>query len=378
VNLLAISFRWLSSLSPNLPSARRRSARRNAIVAFTVGLAVVAVVQLAIGWAIRTNRAPLRDPIYTDKLETLRNHPGFATNTGEQPQRLLFIGSSRTLNGINAGAAEAELTKQLGRPVAAFNFASPGAGPVTNAVYLRRLLASGVKPSAVVIEVHPLLLAAQTEAPAEAAWFSPIRLRPDELLFVRQLGVPAKTPAAHGYRGWFLPLYEYRLPLIDRYVTSMSTLTIPMGVQHLSDKHGYIRTMDVQPEDRPKMLERAHRQYTLLLAGFRPGGCEVVALRDMLETCRTAGIRTALVLMPESSEFRSWYTEPGWSQVTTLLTELSREFACPIFNGREWIPDVLTADGHHLTGPGADMFTDRLSREALAPWLASFQTGGAP
>jgi hypothetical protein len=101
-------------------------------------------------------------------------------------------------------------------------------------------------------------------------------------------------------------------------------------------------------------------------------------LQDLLATCRTAGIHTAIVLTPESSEFRSWYPDQGWSRFTTLLAELSRQFACPIFNGREWLPDEQFTDGHHLTGTGADAFTERLSREALAPWLASFRTGGAP
>src|SRR5207237_594435 len=109
----------------------------------------------------------------------------------------------------------------LARPVEAFNFAHAGAGPVTNAVYLRRLLADGVQPDVVVIEVHPALLAAREQAP-EASWFANIRLRPEELPLVRRLGVPADAPAAHGCRGWLLPCYEYRVPIIDRYATQLT------------------------------------------------------------------------------------------------------------------------------------------------------------
>ena len=62
----------------------------------------------------------------------------------------------------------------------------------------------------------------------------------------------------------------------------------------------------------------------------------------------------------------------------SLISGLSREFACPLIDAREWLPDGLIGDGHHLTGSGADAFTERLSRDALAPWLAPVVTGGAP
>ena len=349
------------------PASRRRSAA----VALGVGLVVAVAVQLATGWAVHTDRLPLRDPMYRDKLELLRARPGFAPagESGERPLKLVFLGSSRSLDAIDAGTVGPELTRRFGHPVEAFNFAHAGAGPVTNAVYLRRLLSDGVRPDAVTIEVHPALLAAHMGT-AEAKWFPAIRLRPEEVPLVRRFGFDTPDLSAHGWRGRVLPWYEYRVPLIDRYATQLTVFPFPVAARQPCDEHGFFRCRTVGPEERARLLKLTHKQYEDYLTGYRPGGGGVAALRDMLETCRAARVRAALLLTPESSEFRNWYPEPGRSEIATVLADLAREFACPVFDGREWLPDELIGDGHHLMGPGADAFTAKLTRDALAPWLA--------
>ena len=357
-----------------------KTRRRGVAVALAVGVAVTVAVQLVTGWAIHTDRVPLRDPLYLDKLARLRARPAFRPGTPaeQKPLTVVFVGSSRTLAGVDAGAVGPALSTRLGRPVEAFNFGTAGAGPVTCAVYLRRLLADGVKPDAVVIEVLPPLLAAQVDPP-EARWLPVIRLRPDELPVVRGYGFPAPTPAAHGYRGWLLPWHEYRMPLVDRYAGPLSLMPFPMGARQKNDGHGFERWRETVPAtDRLKMLERAKRQYAEYLDGYEPGGCGAAAVRDTLDACRAANVKAALLLAPESSEFRDWYPEPGRSRVVPLLAGLAREAGgAPLFDARDWLADELLGDGHHLTGTGADAFTARLTRDALAPWLAS-GPGGAP
>jgi hypothetical protein len=350
---------------------RTLSRRTNATAALLVGLVIALSAQLGLTVAIHTDHLPLRDPVYTDKLVLLRTRPGFspAPVGGERPLALLFLGSSRSLDGIDAGAVGTGLTARLEHPVEAFNFAHAGVGPVMNAVYLRRLLADGVQLDRVVIEVHPALLAADGPPP-EGAWFAVARLRPDELPLVQRLGFSLAAPPGHGYRGWLVPWYEYRVPLIDRYATQLTVFPFPVMSRQLCDENGFYRCRTVGPIERARLLELTRQQYAGFLAGYRPGGCGVAGLRDMLEVCRARNIRAALLLTPESSEFRNWYPEPGRAQIRPALDELAREFSCPLFDCREWLPDELIGDGHHLTGPGADAFTTRLTGEALAPWLA--------
>lgn len=365
---------------PAVPRTRAAgSRRRRAAAALAIGLVLAAFSQVGFGWAIYTERSPLRDPVYFDKLALLREHPVFwpATAPPDRPVTLLFVGSSRTLNAVNARAAADQLTKQLGRPVATYNFAQAGAGPVTNAVYVRRLIKDGVKPDFVLIEVHPVFLAGQRPDPPETRWLLPFRLRPEELPVVRGMGFPAATPAVHGLRGFTAPWSEYRFLILDRYAPFMLMDANRLNGGHEPDGFGFTRMKDfVVPEEKAHYLGIALSQYAYYFQGYRPNGPGLAAIRDTLEQCRAAGWKAGLVLMPESDTWRRWYDAEGLRQVEPLMAGLAAEFRVPVFDTRRWLPDELTMDGHHLTGPGADVLTERLTRESLGPWLAESLAGG--
>jgi hypothetical protein len=137
--------------------------------------------QAAFNTAVRCEWLPLRDPVYAEKLGLLSEHPAFFT--GESADfRLLVLGSSRTMLAVDAGALSASLSEATGRPVAAFNFGTSGGGPMTNALYLRRLLVAGCRPDAVLVELHPALTANDPDGtPFEGRWLHGYRLRADEV-----------------------------------------------------------------------------------------------------------------------------------------------------------------------------------------------------
>lgn len=368
----AIRVRLQVLTTPAKPRLRRPiPSRHSAAVAVVVGLACFLVAQIGLGWAIHTERSPLRDPIYFDKLVKLRQHPAFfPAASSNHPATVLFIGSSRTLNAVDARSAQVKLSQSLGRPIEAFNFGQAGAGPVTNAIYLRRLLKEGVKPDFAVIEVHPTFLAGQRPDPPETRWLLPIRLRPEEMPVVRAMGFPAKPPAVHGPRGFIAPWYEYRFLLLDRYAPFFLMTDQRLNGGHESDDFGFTRLQDdIDVDSKKRLLAIAFSQYAYYLGGYRPNGCGLDAVRDALETCQAAGIRAAIAFLPESSEWRSWYDPAGLKELDEVFARVSREYGVPVFDGRRWVPDGLALDGHHLAGAGADVFTDRLVREALVPWI---------
>src|SRR5262249_10096520 len=85
-------------------------------------------------------------------LAVLRNQPSKPSQA-----RALVIGSSRPAMGV-APAEFPALHTSLGRPVAVFNFSQLGSGPLGELLTLRRLLACGISPDWVLIEVWPPLL----------------------------------------------------------------------------------------------------------------------------------------------------------------------------------------------------------------------------
>ncbi|MFO0797863.1 MAG: hypothetical protein U0804_10315 [Gemmataceae bacterium] len=347
----------------------RRDRARRAAVAVVTGAVVALAAQVVLGVAVNTEVSPLRDPLYFDKLALLRAHPAFFA-AADRPTTVLLVGSSRTLNAVNARRATDALTQHLGRPVSVFNFGQAGAGPVTNAVYLRRLADVGVKADFALIEVHPVFLAGQHAVTPEARWLLTTRLRPDELPVVRGMGFPAAAPPTHGPRGLFASVYEHRFLLLDRYAPWMLMDNRRLNGGHEPDAFGFCRPPDeCLPKERAGLTHLTFAQYAPYFPGYRPTGCGVAAVRDTLEQCRARGIRPALVLMPECGGWESWYDAEGLKQLDALLASLSAEFAAPLVDARRWVSAEETMDGHHLTGRGADRFTDVLTRDALAPWL---------
>jgi hypothetical protein len=125
------------------------------------------------------------------------------------------------------------------------------------------------------------------------------------------------------------------------------------------------------PRDRyPRALARTKQDYSPVLVNYRTGGAGAAAIRDTLSQCRQQGIHVAVMLMPESSEHREWYGQAGYADVTEFAFGLGNEFGIPVVDAREWLTDQGFADGHHLTGSGADAFTTRLANEFVTPWLA--------
>lgn len=326
-----------------------RPQRRSSAV-LIVGITTYLASQAGLNLAVRSGVEPADDPVFAEKFEVLAARPEFFGGGS----RLLILGSSRTQHGIDAG----RLASKLGPGASAFNFGTPAAGPLTNALYLRRLLAAGVRAEALLVEVHPGYLAAG-DPPFEARWLAPARLRAGEAEQLRGLGYDALDPAHLGGRGWLCATSLYRAGLTGRYAPTWCSGGVPLGRPH--DRSGYSPGPQLNPNYRGLGLGATRRQYADVFADYSVAGPGRRALSRIADDARAAGMAVRYFVTPEDAPLREWYGGAGNAQIAALTAELGA------VDCREWLAGDDFVDGHHTTPAGAAKFTDRLA-EALAPW----------
>jgi hypothetical protein len=279
-----LSFRKREDHAERAPRRRQRFARS----AVLSGLA--AVLALNLGLLAAVELIPrLRDPFYGDKARRLWQRLREST---EKPITVVMIGSSRTGVGFHAKLAEEQLARTFSRPMVVFNFGNPSAGPVTNLLYLRRLLAEGLRPDYLLIEVMPPFLAAERPEPLERAGFATHRLKRDELELAVRYGFPEDEirPDLVGDRVepvvW--PARDAARPLpADRIAPSTA-----LELEPDTDPCGWnaVPWGRPSPEEMQARIVRGHRIYGSTLAALQFGGGSAAALRDLLNLCREQNI----------------------------------------------------------------------------------------
>src|SRR5262245_42602157 len=341
---------------------RRRLQRHSRTAVLVAGVFTV-ITFTAGAWGSASLGAWLRDPLFADKLNRLCERLAAKSVTGRPPLNIVMIGSSRTSNALRGTDLECFLGRSLSRPIVAFNFGIPSSGPVTQLLYLRRLLAAGVHPDLVLFKIMPPLLAGQVPEPIEHYFFAPERLLPGEREFVAAHGYPAdKFADGERIASWF-PGYGLRMPIRGRYLPAWSPWNLRFDSSRNSDETGWMRPVfdPVTPEQYERGVEWAHKEYADLLRTLRLIGPATGAVRESIELCRRAGVPIALVLLPEGRGFRSMYPQHALEEIRAFM----RATVCPILDARLWLSDDAFSDSHHMISKGAREFTERLGRTLL-------------
>jgi hypothetical protein len=297
----------------------------------------------------------VRDPQFAAKKAILRQR------LAEAPGRplVLALGSSRTIADLRAE----QLSDRRDGPVV-FNFGLAGAGPILEGVTLRRVLACGIRPDVVLIEVVPPFLNRQA-GPLEERYLDTARLAAGEVLRVlRYYHMPRKL-FSHWCDGRALPCDRHQAELRDALGRLWQHSAPAVGPGYGWGPYAPPRT----EEERKKVPALVYEQFRKSFTNYQLPAGTVQALRDLLELCRRENITAALVLLPESALLRSWYAGDVLAGIDNVVADLSRSHGVRVIDARTWMADDGFSDLHHLAPAGATAFTRRFGKEVLEPLL---------
>jgi len=309
-------------------------------------LGVVVAFQIAVGILIDQRWKEVRDPEYAlreDRLkERLHENPG--------KPLVLALGSSRTANGIHAERLSGTLS---GEDVLVFNAGIPKSGPFLQQVYLERLRAESIRPDYLLLELMPAYL--DERAANEMRLLDASRL---DLQEMTQVGISLSTP----WRRWtvsrLLPFSRFGAELHENW--NLREDRAKRQESEALDTHGW-RPVDHTAAERITRTQIAHSQYDVAYRDFKLGLEALRRFENLLSTARQDGIPTAVILLPEGTEFRD-RTGPAMRNTLCELTEkFQREWGVKVIDARDWIEDAGFYDMHHLNPDGARAFTDRLT-----------------
>ncbi len=101
-----------------------------------------------------------------------------------------------------------------------------------------------------------------------------------------------------------------------------------------------------------------------------PGGGSGRVLEYRLVRAREHGITVKVLLMPESPAFRTMYAADVDQRLVGYLTDVCGRQGVQWIDARPWLDEAAFYDALHLLRPGAEAFSDRLTREVLVPFFA--------
>ncbi|HTU92987.1 MAG TPA: hypothetical protein VMF69_23095 [Gemmataceae bacterium] len=296
-----------------------------------------------------------------------RKWPELEQLAAEDPNRplLVMVGSSRTAWAFQASALDG-VPDSDGRPMLVYNFGVPSTGPCFQLFCLRDMLAKGIRPRFLLIEFLPALLCEGRRGV----------MREDGMLEFESLSVhrmlqwmPYLRNPKKWINLWFeariAPCYTFRHYLI----TELKCLATgePMPKHAPIDNRGWHVALPgpLPPAQHEDLMRAARMGYGPGLMEFHLGKTQYRAIHELLDLCRREKIPSTLVMMPEDSNFRSWYSPEAKTAVRNLLAELKQTYGVEVIDAQYWLPDYDFEDGHHALLHGSGVFTYRL-RDELA------------
>ena len=335
-------------------------------------LACFAISQLVLSIYLDKRRLEMRDPLYAYRLNRLRERLAESVN----PPLFLILGSSRVKYSIWPNAMKLPAADNTAQPIV-YNFGMNGMGTIRELMYFRRLLADGIQPNWILLEVWPPLW-------AEAGFFREARMiQGEDDLHWRDLPLICRyyrrdlDVLRQALRRSFLPISDYRTRLLDSVLPPLlprdqiEAINRTVHQSSPDDRGGWFQLPWEfnTPEAKRHAQRDGEEKIKPLLQPVRIDPRSDAALRELLAECRQRGIKVALILMPEPSRTRGWYTPQTRGIVRDYLSRLQHDYPVPIVDTRTWVRDDDFSDTCHMGQKGVPAFCERLGRDVVQPFM---------
>ncbi len=296
----------------------------------------------------------------------------------ETPGRplVLVLGSSRPANAIRPTVLNPLLGDAAATPTV-FNAALLWGGPLHELLVFRRVLAAGVRPDSVLIEVFPAMLT-QEAGFAEESFLTARGLEWIDGPFVYRYFAARAAGLTQLLREGFAPVLCHRARVLDRYAPVLlprhegPIVFWPDCGRREPKELGWLPAPSERgsPQDFQRRIEDVRRQMRPILEQFQVKPVADRALHELLDECSRRHVRAALLLMPEHSVLRACYPPATRQRLQAYLKQLADTYHLAILDTRDWVPDDDFFDLTHVLPRAATPFSTRFGREVVRPWLA--------
>jgi hypothetical protein len=338
-----------SSISSSEPAIHRKVVRqRRARLVAWCGLGLVAL-SIVLG------------NVLIDRMPTEARFPEAAGILwqAERKSRLvqvLVLGSSRMGVGVVEEQLQAAVDAALGdRSPRVMDAAVPAGDPMTQRYMLERLLAQGVRPGMVVLEVSPEALAYRS------SWMRMHVGR--ELSLAEGLAMIGQVwdsrAMEHLAASRLSPLYAHNKQLrlwLAQVVDRKWNEGRKYGQAEPPDLWRNLVPNPQGLEDMPGMKR--------WLRGYRLEGRNPKELRELIGLCEREGIEVVLLEPPVSSPHRGLYSAKVLEEYEAFVKGLHR----PWVSLRDAVADEHFYDHHHVSPEGASEFTKLVAEMIVERW----------
>jgi len=319
--------------------------------------ALIFAAEIAAG--ILIDRAPLkiRFPAVQKIIDSLRQM--------KPARKILFLGSSRTGNAVSAEAVTEVLHEsRMADGIAVFNAYVNAGDPVVMEFETDQLLAAGIQPSMVVIEILPEVLSRRNlwlhyHLARQFRWPEVWNSLPDAYLAGKLSQVIATR---------FNSVYLFRSEF-QRW--AMDALKLRLESANLRDGHarGRRRANPLEPAD-AAALKAGMALGRKNVRNYEIGGLNARALEKMIERYSKLGTTMVFIAPPVSSPYQTAYKSPLDTAYRAYINRLGKTFGTYFFDYRHRLGDDQFWTPYYTTTDGKFHFSRLLAREVIVPLLA--------